>query len=49
MGKGTGWRKGTNYKAYNDADYWTLLAERKAKEKADLAEKEEKKHTEEKE
>jgi len=33
MGKGTGWRKGTNYKAYNESDYWKLRDERIAKAK----------------
>jgi len=35
MGKGCGWRKGTNYKAYNDSDYWKGRDERVAKAKAE--------------
>jgi len=33
MGKGSKWRKGTNFKAYQESDYWKNLEERKLKVK----------------
>jgi hypothetical protein len=33
MGKGSKWRKGTNFKKYQESDYWKALEERKAQEK----------------
>ena len=33
MGKGSKWRKGTNFKAYQESDYWKSLEERKLKAK----------------
>ena len=32
MGKGSSWRKGTNFKAYQESDYWKLRDERIAKQ-----------------
>lgn len=29
MGKGSSWRKGTNYKKYNDAEIWDIFAKRR--------------------
>lgn len=31
MGKGSKWRKGTNFKKYQDAEYWKILEEKKMK------------------
>lgn len=31
MGKGCAWRKGTNFKAYQEAEYWVELEKRKEK------------------
>jgi hypothetical protein len=33
MGKGSGWRKGTNFKKYQESDYWKILEEKKIKAK----------------
>lgn len=33
MGKGSTWRKGTNFKKYQDSDYWKNLEEKKLKAK----------------
>lgn len=36
MGKGSAWRKGTNFKAYQESEYWKELEKRKeAKKKED--------------
>lgn len=41
MGKGCQWRKGTDYKAYREADYWKYRDERlkQNKEKEDVSSK----------
>jgi hypothetical protein len=31
MGKGSSWRKGTNFKAYQESGYWKALEEKKTK------------------
>lgn len=36
MGKGTYWRRGTNFKKYNDADYWKELEKRKANKQVEV-------------
>jgi hypothetical protein len=39
MGKGSKWRKGINFKKYQESDYWKNLEERKLKDKNNISEK----------